>query len=93
MKLMIRRCTPPCASGWLRRLVTLWRRRQGEHDGGDGGSDGGDGGDGADGGDCGHGDDYDGGGVSGEQGGGVQDLDSSWFLMLLLLAGSCTEVQ
>ena len=43
---MIRRYTPPCASGWRRRLVTPWRQKQGEHDGGDDGSDGGDGGDG-----------------------------------------------
>ena len=48
---MIRRCTPPCASGWGRRLDTPWRRRQGEHDAGDGGGDGGDGVDGGDGGD------------------------------------------
>ena len=73
-KLMIRKCTPPCAGGWRRRLGTPWRLRQGEHNRGDVG-------------------DGVGGGGGGEQGGGVQVLDSSWFLMLLSMAGSCTEVQ
>ena len=65
-RLMIRRCTLPCASGWRRRLGTPWQPRQGEHYGGDGGDgdDCGDaGGDGGDGGDGGH-------------GGGAQYLDS-----------------
>ena len=60
-KLMIRKCTPPCAGGWRRRLGTPWRLRQGEHDAGDDGVDGGGDGDG---------------GSDGGDGGGVQDLDS-----------------